>query len=168
MLVLSGSAQQFMPRNPRSKPSNVVKSRSAPSLLGGFGAPKVRDHLPSNRFIELGDIALGNSRRREVHGAVNVGVPEPEVVADLVETPEVEEEVRVPPKPSRLSLPKLRAPKPPKHVASAPLTRPKLPKPPAARPQPPLPPQKRLPKPPKIERPKPFARGPNTPTRRSK
>lgn len=155
-----------MPRESRFKPTNVVKSRSAPSLLGGFAASKTREHLPSNRFIELGDIALGNSRRHEVNVAFEVTEPESEFVEDqdTVEAP-VLAEAKIPPRPPRLTLPKPRLPKPPKQIASPPLTRPKPPKPPTSRPKLALPPKTRLPK---IERPKPFALGRNTPSGRSR
>jgi len=167
--LLSGSTQSSMSRDSRSKPTNVVKSRSAPSLLGGFAAARTKEHLPSNRFIELGDIALGNSKRHERHMAMEVVEPEPEVIeqADSSETAMLPE-IAVPPKPPRLRLPRPRLAKPPKQVASSPFTRPKPPKPPTARPKLPLPPKNRLPKLPKIERPKPFAPGRNTPTGRSR
>jgi hypothetical protein len=159
-----------MPRDRRSKPSNVVKSRSAPSLLGGFSPSGNREELPSNRFIELGDIALGNARRHAPYGKVEVPEPETveaepsEPVVDLpVELP-VLKGIQKPPKPPKMSLPIQRPPKPPKLVAaprrktsaSAPLTRPKPPKPPSARPNVSLPPKSALPKPPKVNRPKPF------------
>jgi hypothetical protein len=164
-----------MPRNTRSKPSNVVKSRSAPSLLGGFSSSRQpQDHLPSNRFIELGDIALGNSRRHEPYGEVNVptlAAPEPK--AELAVKSRTEVQSRT--KPSKTSQP-VRRPSQPSHpvatprrkVSTPPLTRPKPPRPPAARPNLPLPPKMALPKPPKTYRPKPLTVRPQDPTRRNR
>jgi hypothetical protein len=173
MLLLSAQLS-IMPRNTRSKPSNVVKSRSAPSLLGGFSSPRQpQDHLPSNRFIELGDIALGNSRRHGPYGEIDVptvAVPEP------ISVPEVKSRTQVQrrPKPSKTTQPN-RSSKPQSPVVTSrpkvlppPLTRPKPPRPPAARPNLALPPKFALPKPPKIYRPKPQTGRPQSSTRRSR
>jgi len=151
-----------MPRNTRSKPSNVVKSRSAPSLLGGFSSSRQsQDHLPSNRFIELGDIALGNSHRHGPHGESDGhALIEPEAASE----PQVKTraEVQRRPKTSKTNQP-IHHPKAhpvatqqPKRLPP-PLTRPKPPRPPSARPNLPLPPKMALPKPPKVYRPKPLA-----------
>jgi len=152
-----------MPRNTRSKPSNVVKSRSAPSLLGGFSSSRQsQDHLPSNRFIELGDIALGNSRRHEPYGETEVhALAVPEAASEP--QAKVRTEVQRRPKPSKTGQP-INRPKPAHPVATQqpkrlppPLTRPKPPRPPSARPNLPLPPKMALPKPPKVYRTKPLA-----------
>jgi hypothetical protein len=162
-----------MPRNGRSKPSNVVKSRSAPSLLGGFSSSRQsQDHLPSNRFIELGDIALGNSRRHEPYGETDVHAPVPKAAAEIeIRT---RSEVQRRPKPSKTTQPIHRPQKQAQPVATQrpkrlppPLTRPKPPRPSTARPNLPLPPKMALPKPPKIYRPKPLSVRPQSSARRN-
>jgi hypothetical protein len=152
-----------MPRDSRSKPSNVVKSRSAPSLLGGFASRRQREELPSNRFIELGDIALGNLHRHgsrvELDSAA-AGQTAHEM-QDLLAAMEAERRHSV--KLAKAGVRK--ASKAPKVVAAkrvvvVPATRPKLPKPPTViRPKlnpSPLPPKMERPKPPKVNRPKPV------------
>lgn len=168
------------------KPSNVVKSRGAPSLLGSYTSAR-KEELPSNRFIELGDIALGNSTGRGHAGEMRI--PEPERVEDAlpeiaeVEPPASSEEelpeaqvltkVQKPPKPAKLSLPRPLPPKPPRLAparqrpvpAIGVLSRPKPPKPIAARPPKavplPLPPKAAPPRPPAlVRRPRPLTRKP--------
>jgi hypothetical protein len=142
----------------------VVKSRSAPSLLGGYSSSRQpQDHLPSNRFIELGDIALGNSRRHGSWGEVDVptlATSEPELEPEIQSRPKTQRR----PKPTKKSkavqlsseTQRTEITSRPK-VMTAPLTRPKPPRAPVSLPRMQLPPKMALPKPPKIYRPKPQA-----------
>ena len=152
---------------PRKKPSNVVKSRTAPSLLGAPHGRVHREELPRNRFIELGDVALGNSGRdvitqRVVPGPEELATPEPVLDRELPAIPLLTE-VQAPPKPPKLSARKPSMAKPPSLPKRSPLTRPKPMGPPRSvrpgLPKPALPPTMKPPKPPKSERPKPALRG---------
>ena len=146
-----------MARDKRSKPSNVVRSRSA-SLLGGMTPGRQREELPSNRFIELGDIALGNSRRREI--AFPVG----DVEEPIDHQPQIEILSEPLPRPKRSNYPKLQAPRTTRAGVAALLTRRDPPKPatalPPKAPKAPLPPKPLHPKPPNIRRPKPVTNMP--------
>lgn len=151
-----------MARQKDKKPRNVVKSRSSPSMLGGFSSALKQEALPSNRFIELGDIALGNEGDRKIfthpmdadppraHEPLLMDGDEPATVLQ----PSVS-------KPPKLNLPRPQLGKPPSRPKSAPYTRPKPPGAPRShRPKPPqrdLPPKAVVPKPPKVHRPKPKA-----------
>jgi hypothetical protein len=173
------SPRNFMSRDSR-KPSNVVKSRSAPSLLGGYSSIR-REDLPSNRFIELGDVALGNSNKRNRNGdptsadgehlqefqpAPDLPQPpikkrkKPKVRRSSEHQPTVQNSAQLP-KPPKLQLPKPQPPRRPKFVAASPLSRPKPPKPPKAQlPKPvplPLPRKAALPPPPTLVRRVPLA-----------
>ena len=163
MLLVSLQHTTSMARDTRSKLRNVVKSRSAPSLLGGFSPSRQLQEPPSNRFIELGDIALGNSRRHSSHDNIEAPksapeIPEIEVAPKAAKTkaPRVAKPAAAPVKTPIIAA---RAAKVPRLAASArpaPLTRPKPPKPPIGRPQLAMPPKSVVPKPPKVNRPKPM------------
>ncbi len=142
-----------MSRASDKKPRNVVKSRSAPSLLGGIPHGRKKEELPTNRFIELGDIALGNSGKREVITQLMSSKREFEIVRvpkatdiigaeDMFGPPRIIQPHPQLGKPPRKSMPRPNL-KPP-----AKATRPKAPKP--VRPPAPAPPR-----PPKVYRPKP-------------
>ena len=158
MLLVSPQHKTSMARESRSKLSNVVKSRSAPSLLGGFSSPRQEQEPPSNRFIELGDIALGNSRRHASQDNFEVqeeALPEVPRVAAVVERKAPRSAKKSKARPVVRTEP-ARVPRIMVGARPAPLTRPKPPKPPVGRPQLPLPPKSVLPKPPKVNRPKPV------------
>ncbi len=142
-----------MSRASDKKPRNVVKSRSAPSLLGAIPHGRKKDELPSNRFIELGDIALGNSGKREVITQSMIPEREFEIVraSKVKEVPGAEEMLG----PPRIIQRRPQLGKPPRKS----MPRPNLQRPPKAElpkaPRPVRPPAAAPPKPPKAYRPKP-------------
>jgi hypothetical protein len=151
-----------MARSERSKPTNVVKSRTAPSLLGAPTTSR-REELPRNRFIELGDIALGNSGRplitqhvvppadsedfriTERLPIVKLQLPDAELLTGQVK----------PPKRPKMELPRPQL----RRLSGTPISRPKPPALPkstrAAAPKSAVRPKHHPPKPPKMTRPKP-------------